>query len=307
MFVLLPNYILNLDESINLFGIGYLLKNVHNKYNKELREEFKKIVHPSTYYYWLSNKSPIKIKYLKIFINYDNIIEDVYKKVNYFSVNRKKVVLPKEFTSDLAYLIGVMHGDGHISKNLRNMDISEEELHFHILIKKLFKNIFHDNVSITKCKLEKQYKSFISSRVISSFFRLFCPTGKKKGKLKVPQIIKNNKHLLKEYLSGFFDTDGCLPHLEVKGKKSRNYFIFSQAHKDIVFEIYDCLKNLNLDINEPKEFKSPTEPYANNRDLIEWKISINDRPTLKKFFKIIKFRHLSKKKRADIIIKNLGS
>ena len=303
----LPNYIMCLDDSINLFDLGHLLKQIHKKYSKELKNEFKGIVHPSTYYYWLSDKSPIKIKYLKIFIKYDNIIDKIYKNVKYFSVNRKKVILPKKFTPDLAYLIGVMHGDGHISKNLRNMDISEEDLNFHIMIKKLFKPIFYDNISITKCKQEKQYRSLISSKVISSFFRLFCPIGKKKGNLKVPIIIKNNYVLLSEYLSGFFDTDGGLPHVEEKGKENSAYFIFSQSNKEIVFEIYNCLKFLDLNINKPRPFKSPTEPYAKNRDLIEWKISINSKEVLKKFLKKINFRHPLKKMRAKIIIKNLGS
>ena len=120
----------------------------------------------------------------------------------------------------------------------------------------------------------------------------------------MPSIIKKDKILLIAYLGGFFDTDGCLSNVE-KGSKSL-YFVFSQSDKKIVFEVYNCLKYLGLEINKPKSFKSQSAPYIGDKRLVQWRIYIGSKKTLKKFLSIIKFRHPQKKIRAEIMHKILG-
>ncbi len=303
--MMLPNYLEELDDSINIFGIGELLKKAHFKYGKDIREEFKGKIHFSLYYYWLSNQSPIKIKHLRTFKKYEkNIVEDIFKKSILFSAGNKKVILPKEFTEDLAYLIGAFHGDGHISKNLRNMDLTEEDLRYHKIIKKLFKKIFNVDGHIAERKDRKNiyYRSTVSSKVVSSFFRLYCPIEKKKGRLIIPDIIKKNKQLLTAYLSGFFDTDGCLSDV----KKKKFYFIFSQADKKIVYDVYRSLNILGLKINKPKPTKNQSAPYSGDRNSVLWRIAIGSKKTLKDFLSIIEFRHPLKEKRANKMKKVLG-
>lgn len=303
IFMLLPNYLENLDENINIFDISDLLKDLHKTHGQEIRKDFIGKIHQSLYYYWINNQSPIKIKHLKIFAKYDKLLfNKVFSKAKYFSAGQKKVKLPKILTQDLAYLIGAFHGDGHISKNFRNMDLSEEYLSYHYVIRNLCKKIFNDEVHITKTRIRGTiiYKSLISSKVITSFFKLFCPIGKKKGSLRVPSLFKKNRKILRAYLTGFFDTDGGLPHIEKERKDL--YFLFLQSDKRIVFEVWECLNNLGIPTNEPKPFKSPKDLYSKIRDRIEWRIYIGSKKTLRTLLKLIKFKHPIKKMRSKMIL-----
>jgi len=303
------NYLNKLDDSIHVFGLGSILKEINKVHGIELRSEFKGKVHQSLYYYWLSDQSPIKIKHLKMFKKYEKDLFDLIFKMNVFysAGKNKKVLLPKIITKDLAYLVGAFHGDGHISKNLRNMDLTEENRDYHNIIKRLFKQVFNLETSIvpTKSKTKMIYISWISSKVVCSFFRMYCPVGKKKGLLKVPEQFKEDKGVLAAYLSGFFDTDGCLSKV---GSNNKNiYFVFSQSDKEIVFDIYEALKSLEIEVNPPRSFRSQSKPYSGNKDLIQWKIYIGSKKTLTKFLRIVKFRHPSKRKKAEKLIKYLGS
>ena len=190
----------------------------------------KKMVHISTYYYWLQGVSPIAIKYLKLLSKYDkNLIDKIFRVNNlYYTVGRNKCNLPKGITRGLAYFIGVIHGDGSLHRNKKYITISNEiSPYFENVLKPLILKLFEVKPEIIILKENSTMGLIIGSKVIHSFLSRFCPIGKKKGLLKIPEEILNNNKLLKEYLSGFFDTDGALPHTE-KGINNL-YFSFLQS------------------------------------------------------------------------------
>ncbi len=267
----------------------------HKKHGQEVIDKLQETIHISTYYNWLSGKSPIPIKFIRAFAKYDpNILAKCYNEMTYLSVSRKKCILPKSMTRKLAYLIGVLNGDGHMHKNRKYFTITVDSLDYiHKILLPHIRNLFECDGYINH--FENYYRLDIGSKVIHSFLSLFCPVGKKTGKLYVPTLIKENKEFLKEYLCGLFDTDGCIGY----GKKKKNlYFVFVQSDKKFVFEIHQCLISLGVHVNLPRKFMSPAKPYAKSRQLEEWRIYVGSKKDLKDLLNIIHFKHPNKIKKS---------
>ena len=110
------------------------------------------------------------------------------------------------------YILGCIVGDGHLSENnitLSNNDIEIQEKYQEYL-KKVFNidsKLKKDRTcwSITDC-MGKTFVRFISEII-------GIPKGNKSGIVFVPEIAKNNKEVFRGFLSGLFDTDGYVSHL----------------------------------------------------------------------------------------------
>ncbi|MBU1135093.1 MAG: hypothetical protein KKG13_01075 [Nanoarchaeota archaeon] len=302
----LENYLLSIDPKIKIFGASKELKKLHNKNKSIMINILKDKSHISSYYNWISGKTPISLeKILKLRYIDDKIVENIFRECNTFSVGEKKCKLPKDMTNELSYLIGALHGDGSLHKNKKYIAVTgESERYLEDVLNPLFKNIFEVKCGLSKFKGKKYYyRITVGSKVIQSFLSIFCPIGKKKGKLKIPKIIRNKKSFLLSYLSGLFDTDGCLTHAE-KGRKQL-YFTFLQSDKKFVLDVYKSLINLKLRINHPYRFMSPKKPGELSRDLIEWRLYIGSKKDLSNFLKKINFLHPDKKMRAELILNKI--
>lgn len=296
----LENYLSKINEDILIFGLKDVLKIFHKKYRLGVSTILKNNVDKSTYYYWIEGKSPIPVKFIKKFSELDNKIMDLaYKNMTYISAGRKKCFLPKCISEDLAYALGVVNGDGHIHKNGKYVTITvDSEEYLKKILIPIFKKIFYVEGCIIN--LGNYYRLEIGSKVVNSFFSMFCPIGKKSGFLRVPKEIKMNKKLLISYLSGLFDTDGCIGY-----DKSRTqcYFVFMQVDKNFVFEVYECLCYLGLHVNKPRVFYSPKKPYDSERKLEEWRIYIGSKKDLYEFLNKIQFLYPTKKSKSEVVKK----
>ena len=59
MLIEIPNYLELMDETIHIFDVGEILKEVHLSHGKKIRNALKGKIHQSLYYSWLKNQSPI--------------------------------------------------------------------------------------------------------------------------------------------------------------------------------------------------------------------------------------------------------
>ncbi len=288
----LENYLERIDENIFIHGLD--LKSFHCKHSKKVMPIIENKFHFSTYYYWIQGKSPIPISVLKIFSRVDkNVLDKAYKEMKAASVGNKKIFLPKKFDKKLAYLIGSIHGDGGMHKNQKYVTIANDSKEYlEDMISILFQDIFKVRTRVSKFK--NIYRAEVGSRAVCSFLSLFCPFGKKTGLLHIPKEVKSDEKLKISYLSGLFDTDGCIGY-----GKNNTYFTFVQRDKIFVFEVYECLKSLGIHVNEPKIFYSPVKPYSEGRDLEEWRIYIGSKKDLYNLLSKISFYHPSKKTKAE--------
>lgn len=178
-----------------------------------------------------------------------SICNDLFDKITYFgNTNSKKYFLPKTITPQLAYLLGYLMGDGHLSNSsdlIRNGSLYNAEIRITtgnndhlIFLREIFFNLFHHRPPLFS--EGNFYRLVCRSKVIHLFLSRVCgiPVGNKKELTHIPEIVNSDPLLQRFFVSGFFDADGSICFH--KGKlhsirlKQHNRLILEQCQK--VFE-----------------------------------------------------------------------
>lgn len=195
-------------------------------------------------------------------------------------------MLPKVMTEDLAYLVGVIVGDGWVTSDGGLVGIvSGDEEYLRFVISSLFKKLFGCDVHIRRDP-RKNHTYFLEthSKIINAF--LVHVFGFKRGKKvpKIPTVFKNYpRNILMEFIAGFFDTDGSV-------NKSSCTIKFTQKSREILEQIKGELASL--------EIRSSIN-YDKRWDGWDLRLSTKDR---KKFFTFIKPRTKKKKAMAKNVL-----
>jgi len=267
-----------------------------------------------TMYDWLNGKSPIPIfqflKFVKLWKSFCKksnteevaIIDLTFTRCTNFSVAKgRKVKLPTQMTTDLAYLIGYTIGDGCLSGNnlikrsqFRVRIASDTKQFLEQTIDSLFTSLFSIKGKMYKISNSRCYEYSIQSKVLYLFFNKICdiPIGKKKGKLIIPKIIlRSSKKIKFAFVSGFFDADGCI-------YEKQKLINFAQADKGFLEELSDLLNDLGIN----------TRPiYTKNKELgITYELSIRFN-SLQNFLDNIKFKQPNRIFRANNLRKLINS
>ena len=280
----LSNYIKNMHhEEIDKKSSNLYVK--INKFNKEilLPSILNKNYSHSQIIYWKAKSSPHKIQ------------------------------LPTHINPKLAYLIGYLYGDGglkdirrsyKISKRFEHKIIVGDEFETQIIniINPLFQQLFNLHTKIRYEKIKKGIKIYYinpTSKVIYRFLtNVFnFPEGPKKGKLKIPYLIKNsNKRIKLWFIKGLLDADGDVRAMEKfsdLNKKHKSPRIkLRMADKNFICEIKDLI-NQDFDLGF-------TGPYSDTGK--DWYIQ-GAVGSLKKANKLNIFIHPIKKWRLSKLIK----
>jgi len=211
------------------------------------RHLIKKLYQP--YRYLNAFENP-RIKDLIILINFfkkEELIDKIYKNIEFFIIPRTKNVRIKAIKNiniDIAYLIGVLCGDGSIAKNSYQIIIgcSKNEKKYVNILANLWGDCFGKKPFIYK--LKRGIGIFTTNKVIHIFLTkvIGLPSGKKKD-LNVPNLIKKDSELMKHFIGGFFDTDGTI---YLKRGRESYYIKFSQKSKFILEEIQTFLNRFNI-------------------------------------------------------------
>lgn len=246
----LYNYLLKLDDlafirqgcdNIRLYRVGEIIRTIYSelKQHKSIGQIEDETKTHQTYSNWILNKTGIAVQDLYSLCKYwketcsksEQAFEEMWRlcfdNSNYFgTMNGKLVTLPKVMDYRLAYLLGVMFGDGHLADPNKSYDeltsynseirITDQHKETFNFLQKLFKDLFNYTPKIYSeySKIERKFYRFvIKSKPLHRFFMVVCgmPVGDKRGKLKIPDIIGNaSLELQKWFISGFFDADGCI-------------------------------------------------------------------------------------------------
>ena len=177
-----------------------------------------------------------------------------------------KIKYPK-LSRDLSEFIGILAGDGHISAKEpyevsivahKILDKNLIEDYLYNLIKKLF-NI-NPNISYQKNKVKiRSYSRKLREFLINEYH---LPYGNKLGKLKIPEVIKQNPNYLKTYIRGLFDTDGSFHRhhkntacVEISSNDSKFLQDVKEAFNKLNFKSSVSSKNLYIyDTSEIHKF-----------------------------------------------------
>lgn len=259
------------SDNIRIYRIGGIIRGIYGdirKYKKVKYIEMETKPH-QTYSNWILEKVGISIQDLYSLCLYwknvcgksdselDGLWDYIYTNSHYFGcVNGKIVKLPKVLDYKLAYLLGVIFGDGHLADPNRSYDkktsynselrITDQYEETFIFLIKFFEELFGYTPKIysEKSKVGKYFYRFvIHSKPIHRFLMVICgmPTGNKCEKMDIPPLITNaHLELKKWFIVGFFDADGCLrlaqkkfPEVSISQLKSKILLSIMEVSKDL--------------------------------------------------------------------------
>lgn len=144
-----------------------------------------------------------------------------------------QIKLPK-LNSDIAYLSGVIFGDGNLTLIKRKaskyprtkLKLYNSSFNFLLELNEIIHNNFNYNGKIYKKKDKNCYILELNNKIIWLYFTKFIGIKpKKKINLHVPYILRK-KGILKYFIAGLFDTDGYF---------SRNRFGIMMTGKNYAF------------------------------------------------------------------------
>lgn len=213
----------------------------------------------------------------------------------------KKIKLPKILTPDLAEIIGIILGDGHLEFNKKYSqttiyslsiagDYIEDMDYYANEINPLFFKLFNAKFKIF-LQRDNELVARIYSKAIAGFFKnLGIMPGNKVDFNKIPEIILNSDDCIKRaFVRGIFDTDGSITFKkDYFGKHSKP--VISVKMKSFIFiqELKSILEKLGLSptINEEKYI----EPFS-NRIFLRHRINLSGNKKFIKYMEIIGFRN----------------
>ena len=214
-------------------------------------------------------------------------------------------MLPITVSKELAYLIGVLAGDGNIQirENKKTYRIKcvgnpKDEVEFYnSIIKPIFKRIFNLDITVKKHDSNTTYGFEIYSKSMVQFLtEIFeLPKGKKYNKLKIPNIIKETRNVT-SFIRGVADTDFCISY-----KKNGTYpcIACSSNSKEFMKEIASELKKLGFKLYEAYDYKLIDSRCKKGYSLIN-RVELNGKKNLDLWMQNIGFsspKHLMKVKK----------
>ncbi len=181
----------------------------------------------------------------------------------------KKEIKKPSLNTDFAEILGVLNGDGHLSKVNHEVSVTgdlKDTLYF-VYLKEKFAKLFNLDFKIEEFKHYLKLRAY-SKELINFLNKEYgLPKGRKKGRLKIPQKLYSEKSFLEAYFRGLFDTDGTF-YLR---RKNEPVVEISSADKDYLYQIRAGLKLLNFQFG-----------------IREKNVYLYDKKDIKRFFETIK-------------------
>ncbi|MDD5649510.1 MAG: LAGLIDADG family homing endonuclease [Candidatus Nanoarchaeia archaeon] len=214
---------------------------------------------------------------------------------------QKDLKLPNKLSNELAYLCGVLAGDGHISKNYggkcRN-DIycsgnpKDEVEYYNQIIIPLFFKLFNIKLK-ARYFTHKTYGVFFGSKAIYDFLTQIVglSKGKKYTNLKIPKLFLKDKKLINFFICGVFDTDGGFSlKKRYKGYSYYPVICFVSKSKKFIDEIYKQIFYFGIQPTKPYRIKLIDKRMKKGFTIV-YRFEINGHSNLIKWYKIFNFRH----------------
>ncbi len=218
----------------------------------------------------------------------------------------KGLKLPNNISKELAYLCGVLIGDGSLYIRKKKYDYiikcvgnpKNEKEYYHRIIAPYFKKVFGLLPAIKLHDSNTTFGFTIHSKSLLKYFeKIGFSIGKKDENLDIPHSIKENKNLLIPFIRGLFDTDGCIC-FKKKYKLKPYYPVISVSSqsKKLIKEVSKILKELGFKIVETYDYKVKDKRNEKGFTIIN-RIELNGKDNLRKWMSTINFyspKHLEK-------------
>lgn len=177
--------------------------------------------------------------------------EGKYKQNKIFTAP-KPIKKPK-FSKELAEFVGIVLGDGGISKYQVYVTLHmRDDKNYSKFVNKLIKKLFEVPIRKFLRKEDLTIRLVISRVGLVRFCvqKLGLKMGNKiKQQVDIPSWIKNNKKFSVACLRGLFDTDGCVFYHRYKVNRKQYVYkkiSFTSHSKPLLCSVLKILKNLNI-------------------------------------------------------------
>jgi len=189
-------------------------KRLFNSVKKNINSSWDKFypslgVSRSMFFHYLSGKHNLPKKIFRKLEGMAGIKINAFEQIMQNKYEKKEMVAPK-MSELLAEILGVLNGDGHISKFKYEVcvvgDLREKD--YYNYLQNLFGSVFRIFFTIyeTSSCLKLRTYSINLSNFLTNQYKL--PKGNKLKRLRIPRQVFSSKKLLAAYLRGLFDTDG---------------------------------------------------------------------------------------------------
>lgn len=227
-----------IKEILNCLTSSFVAKKLNIKYTK-LKE-------------WPSGRKPISVGELKKLVRLcpDGLCNSIKSKLSLSDLrfsckySPHKVKFPLTISEDLAYIIGIILGDGTLSGNSNKKKRWVIRVYFDNLQHRLiFNELIEKEVGIQPINSQRKkncFESTISSKIIylfiSNYFGLHI--GRKAHKIEFPSKLLNGSDKIKcALIQGLFDSDGTITNGAVK---------YSTVSKIMAEQVKKVLLGMNI-------------------------------------------------------------
>lgn len=219
----------------------------------------------------------------------------------------KGVNLPNILTPDLAEIIGIILGDGHIEFNKKYSrttaysiyvagSLSEDMDYYKNEINPIFFKLFNTKFNISSQRNDELIVRLYSKAIATFITKLGIKLGNKVDNNIIPKIILDSNNLVKRaFLKGIFDTEGSIMFKkDYFSKHSKPIISLGMKSYRFILELRNILEGLGFTVIF---YKDKYFDKRNSKQFIIHKINLAGKKNLKKYLNIIGFRnpkHLTK-------------
>lgn len=163
-----------------------------------------------------------------------------------------KTINKPEYSESLAELLGILFGDGHLSRYQVSVTTSSHTDREHaIFTRKLMERLFGIFVALSERVNENVMTVVASSTEMIKFLnQRGMPIGNKiQNKLSIPKWIKSDMAYQRAFIRGLFDTDGCIyvdTHKYHKHVYKHAGWTITSYAATLVADITDTLRSLEF-------------------------------------------------------------
>jgi len=209
--------------------------------------------------------------------------------------------LNNDTVNDLSYFIGVLR-DGCFTKKETNgiyrIRVYQKDKEFiEMLFKKLTNFLIKKPIINLDSRTGVWCLSINSKGIYEEIVKLSEYPGSQKDWITPKWILSFCDSVKKEYVKGFFDAEGGVPHLDEKKFKNKNINIyFSQGNKEVLEELKFIINNFGI-----KTGKVCGPYYKKGYENPQYALKIHGINQVVKFYNIFDSNHPLKIKRLNLI------
>jgi DNA-binding transcriptional regulator WhiA len=157
-----------------------------------------------------------------------------------YNNKRRDVLIPEQFSDELAEFVGIMLGDGHLSPTQVVVTLNQVEKEYLMYVFNLIQGLFRITPKYHKREQKSVYNLYVGSVDLVRFFKkMGLVSNKVYSQVDIPEWILADRKYMRGFVRGFFDTDGSIYKLKFGTQMNfcNRSFPLLNSTRDILLEL----------------------------------------------------------------------